>query len=860
MGALVKKVFVSYSGTDEALKEELMQHLSALRHQGLIKTWNHKDILAGQNKFETIDANLVNSDIILLLISNSFISSDYLYTEELRTAINMHSSQKAIVIPIKLKPCFTEGMIFDPLQSFPTDKAITSYPDRDEAMAEVASQIARLIKEMPKQPLVTEFDASAHSFHDLLHSNFVKWLNDTEVVLKNRHVENVHLDDIFIFPDIKNLNQDDNSYKESSLDTLIDQKGYFLVFGEEQSGKTAIVKSLYKDALKKSYFPVYIDADKLSEPDLSYLVAKCIQDQYLEKNLFSKISPEKIVLIIDNICKKSLNSRNTDLFLEQITISYETCIIFASDSYQYVVPDNDGFAPFDQKEILPFGNYKRELLIGKWVSLGTSATISDTELYTNVDKFKSQIDSLVRRNVVPPKPIYLLSLLQMFEAYNPQKIDLTSYGHCYQHLVYQALEKSNINANEIEKYFNVMTELAWAQLLVRGGLTEQELEKFFKNYAEKFIGVDGKKIIGKLLDCSILTFSDDKYKFKYPYIYYFFAAKYISENYSKQESVRESFSYLLENLHKEDCANIIIFITHHTKDDWILDEIQICMMELFDDHLPETLTKDNLEFMSSLIEDIPELVLEKRKVENERKKHALKLDEEERKESNIDEQISELKPNDTFAKINKAFKGIEVMGQIVRNRYASLPRENLQNIIEGGYFTGLRFLSYFLQLSNLSKTDIINVIENILKENPKISNSDLEKEATHYFLLMTYGVIFGVLKKISSSMGGAEIEEICLKIERDHNSPAIKLINQSMELNHRKKLDFARIDQLQKDFKSNPVCGRMLRENIILHTYMFPVEYRDKQRLSQSLKISMQQQRKLDRSRGGKMLPPNKKR
>lgn len=832
--------------------------MGALRQHSIISPWSHGELKVGQEKQRTITETLEKSDIILLLITPSFISSDYLYTDQLSIALEMHRTSRALLIPIHLKPCYYSGTPIAEIQGFPEEKSVFEYENPDVAMSALVGKLAKTIEKMPvKKALVNHVDSynSSSDSLSILSDKFLYWLNDTEVVLKNRYVENVILDDIFVYPDLKSLGKDSDKYNEQSVKTIVENGGHYLILGEEQAGKTATAKSIFKYSITLGYFPVFVDAAYLRSSDLDKILSDAISEQYLDETIDNSSLRNRGILILDNLSATVLNNNSLNLLLENIQGHFDTCIIFASDNYQYVVPDIDGLSAFELKEILPFGHKKREALISNWVTMGRTATMSDQERYTIIDSLESKIDSLVRRTVVPPKPIYLLSLIQMFEAYNPQKIDLTSFGHCYQHLVYQALEKSEIPANDIEKFFNVMTEFAWSQFKAQGEISFEELPKFFDNYSNKFLGVDREQVLDKLLRCSIFSKNEVGYKFKYPYIYYFFVAKYISENYKKAYEAKEGFYFLLKNLHKEDCANIIIFLTHHTKDDWILDEIQICLMELFEEYSPETLDKNNLSFMSSFMEDIPELVMEKRKVETEREKRAEELDAIERKHEQFDNHINNLEPSDTLAKVNKAFKGIEIIGQIVKNRYSSLQRDTLRNIVGEGYNTGLRFLSYFLSLSEFSKGEVVKIIEHVLKENPRISDADLEKEAKATFLLLTYGVIFGVIRKISASMGGAEIEEICLELEKATKSPAVMLINQSMQLNNNKKLDFKRIDSLQKEFRSNPTCGRILRENIVQHTYMFPVTYQDKQKLSSALNISMQQQRKNDRSSGGKILP-----
>ncbi|OZN73913.1 hypothetical protein CGQ14_34120, partial [Pseudomonas aeruginosa] len=70
-------------------------------------------------------------------------------------------------------------------------------------------------------------------------------------------------------------------------------------------------------------------------------------------------------------------------------------------------------------------------------------------------------------------------LMQMFEAYAQQNIELTSYGHCYQQLIYQSFEKAKISGRDYEKYLNVLTEISWEIFLNNGGINQNQTDDFF---------------------------------------------------------------------------------------------------------------------------------------------------------------------------------------------------------------------------------------------------------------------------------------------------------------------------------------------------------------------------------------------
>ena len=88
-------LFFSYSHADESLRDELGKHLSALRRQGVISSWHDRLITAGSNLDSTIESFPNTADVILLLISPDFISSDYCYQQEMKRALERHQRGEA---------------------------------------------------------------------------------------------------------------------------------------------------------------------------------------------------------------------------------------------------------------------------------------------------------------------------------------------------------------------------------------------------------------------------------------------------------------------------------------------------------------------------------------------------------------------------------------------------------------------------------------------------------------------------------------------------------------------------------------------------------------------------------------------
>ena len=147
------RLFYSYSHQDEELRKELENHLSLLRRKGLISAWHDRMIGAGDEWKGAIDKNLEEAHVILLLVSSSFLASDYCWDVETKRAVERHNGGEAKVIPIILRPCDWQGAPFGQLQELPRDgKAITSWSNRDEAFTNVALGIRQAVEAMTANP------------------------------------------------------------------------------------------------------------------------------------------------------------------------------------------------------------------------------------------------------------------------------------------------------------------------------------------------------------------------------------------------------------------------------------------------------------------------------------------------------------------------------------------------------------------------------------------------------------------------------------------------------------------------------------------------------------------------------------
>ncbi|MBE9112243.1 tetratricopeptide repeat protein [Nodosilinea sp. LEGE 07298] len=149
------KVFFSYSHEDESLRDELAKHLKPLERQNKIETWHDRKIDPGTDWRKELDGQLNSADIILLLVSPSFVDSDFCYCTELEQARERHDAGEARIIPIFLRPLDIEALEGTPLQTLKglpePSQPITKWENRDEAYVEVAKGIRAVVNKIQQE-------------------------------------------------------------------------------------------------------------------------------------------------------------------------------------------------------------------------------------------------------------------------------------------------------------------------------------------------------------------------------------------------------------------------------------------------------------------------------------------------------------------------------------------------------------------------------------------------------------------------------------------------------------------------------------------------------------------------------------
>ncbi len=719
---------------------------------------------------------------------------------------------------------------------------------------------------------ITEFESQPFSIYKTQKRNGLyfsehhrKWLSDHGLMVKHPKIKKeLDLIDLYVYPDAEIT-----SYNEvaDSLDKIINlkdllnfEKNKIMLIGSENYGKTAFCKVYIEAAFKNGYLPIKLEGNKLNSTslkDINKLVFQEFKQQYDNEKIqrIEELNLTNLILIIDNIHNSPMNSKYRIKMLDTINDYYKKILVTSRELIKYedlLIEENDARYKDDFYfvEILPFGNVKKGELILSWNKLGDNSVTEEFEIIKKVDKCEKIINTVLGNNYVPSLPFFIITILQTIES-GDSNIKDSAYGFYYDYLIKNQLITLNLTNENLIAFNNYISHLAfYAFTDKKDYLSNTDLLDFHKNYISDYgIEADFDSYLKLLLNASILIKSASVYNFKFKYIYYYFVAKYLAD---ELESGETETLYLVKEmaskLYVEEYSNIIMFLSYHSKNPIILSNVLENAKKIFKEVMPSAL-ENEITPLNKLVVDIPKLVIEPKKdVFHERKQRLEEADELERiaKEDlsmKIPEELSS-EDEETFdmvSKINWAMKTIEIMGQILKNYFGSTKKDKKVEMGREVYLLSLRSLGAFLNKFVENQEQILLDLERIIKQEGITSDEKIKSTARNFIFGLTSAISIFFIKKVSNSAGTHDLLPIFKEINDLLPVTSVKLIDISIKLDHMYDIPFSEIESLLDLVGDNPMVITILRKIVINHIYMFPVDYKDRQKVVDLLSLNQKQ-------------------
>lgn len=119
----------------------------------------------------------------------------------------------------------------------------------------------------------------------------------------------------------------------------------------------------------------------------------------------------------------------------------------------------------------------------KWLSLNSNHSGPRRVSDGKVDQIEDQLNTVILHNrVVPRYPFYVLSILQSLEAFMPQGLQITAYGHCYQELITAQIVRMGISPSDVDTALNFLRHFAYRTYLESKCCSHASFAEFLDEY------------------------------------------------------------------------------------------------------------------------------------------------------------------------------------------------------------------------------------------------------------------------------------------------------------------------------------------------------------------------------------------
>ena len=740
----------SYSHKDSSHRMEMEKALAQLKRDGVLTDWSDQSILSGQSISNSIQRKLESADVIAFLMSPDFIASEECMKEWERAQRLAAENPMLVRVPIILRSCAWQDLPdAHDLKALPTDATpVTLHDDSDSAWLDVSSGVKAVVEQ-----LRSTFSPKPE---------FLSSMEQTEFLSQ----KSINLSDLFVFlPLIRHNPQDGigNHLQERIIepDELL-RIPFSIIHGKDRSGKTALARFLLLKLTSQDEPVLYVDLKEVPQRPGNRFLRTTFEEQFHgDYDLWMQRSHK--TLILDDLSGRA----NLITFVESVQEYFERIVITTSSEVYYAFyRDEFRLADFDELEITELTHDLQEQLIRKRLALRNQvADLDDGQ----VDQAEDKVNSIVINNrVVPRYPFFVLCILQTFEAYMPSGFSITSYGHCYYALIVASLIRAGVSRedSEINACFNFTEHLAFALYKHRSEQSSEPFDfpQFVQNYRDAF--VISNAVINRLkhVDFGLI---DQSGHFRSTYMHYFFLGKHLSTGTAENRILIQE---MCESTHLPSSFLTLLFTIHHTNSMEIIDEILLRTICALDQVSPATLVGTETSRFGEIVTALPRTILSSRSVQDERRRDrerqtaasAHSTEAEEAAESNgtyMHEAVND---------IYRVLKNNEIMGQVLRNKYGSIRKDKIEEVIEIVADAGLRLVNFILK----DEGEIMEMAHFIKTRNPKYDLARIRKDLRMFSFLWTIVNVEHVVRAINTPEMRPSIDMVVSRMD----TPAYEII------------------------------------------------------------------------------------
>ncbi|MEP7043161.1 MAG: metallophosphoesterase [Dokdonella sp.] len=689
----------------------------------------------------------------------------------------------------------------------------------------------------------------------------LEWIDDAGAAYTHRRKENLQLADIFVWPSLRQNIRDaeqtvliesskctaDKLFNETPIGSVV------FILGDEQSGKTTLAKQFCLLFRKLNHFPLYLSAKDSSSPiqlGSATGMERAVSKQYGEHSIneYIQLSAEKRVLIIDDFELVKGNSEAKKALFENLSNKFARIFVFVNSSPGFEISiDSMTITAAGVKtlvyDFLPLSYKVRAELIEKWLSIGQQTEVEREEIESLAIRCARVVDDTLGRNLIPSVPIFVLIILQQAEAERDLStvIKNGSQGFLYQALITQTLQKK-VPLFSVDTATTYLTMFAGKLFVGKAdGLDDKALLAFHLGHSTDY-DLDYKfdRVRSQFMGADIWEEKSDLIAFRYTYLYYFFVANYLCS--AEAEFRYAAVDILLDTIHTERSANILLFLAHLSLDHKIIMSLMARAHSCF-----EGVAQYDLFASANLLNKVGSNQVRQVYIEYANARDRLEEFENSfpQDESVVDEaeKFDALKDQDLVIGINRSFKTLQVLGQVLRNHSGSLKGPVKKDIMESCVGLGLRTLGALFKTIDITAQSMIRhrldqEFANISEY--KLKSKELQAEAEEVLKGMVINIAVGTLVKISSAIGSEELGPTIEKVLMPTVTGTRSVVDLAVRLEHFAKFPAESLSEfrLRKVSANEVMPAAVIRRFICRRFYLFPDRHELKARVCDAWSIS----------------------
>lgn len=683
-------------------------------------------------------------------------------------------------------------------------------------------------------------------------------------------VDTISLDHIYVFPDLQDISneKEDSDHEVTDASMIFSQlksEKSILIFGSEQSGKTALARKLFIEAHQDNMVPIILNGADLKKhhtdwENLEKIIKRDFEKQYenTDWNAYSQLNKVSKILILDDLDSCPLNFEGKNKILSSLQPHFSAIIAFTEEVFQIeeiAAPDSEASAlnSFQRYRILEFGHSKRSELIEKWMSLGCEYTSSPVEIEKKCAKAEFVLHTALIKRLLPPYPIVILICLQQLE-FDKVNEHAGSYGYLFDSLIRDSLLKatfSNFDTDAALTYLGAFADEL--SKVTSRDISFNDLHDFHERHRQEYgVSISIDTLLSRLIFAGVLTRDDANYRFKYKYFYFYFIARHLSRS-MKEEGTVEKIQSMAREIHLEENANVLMFLSFFTPDNSIIDIIVSEAETMFSNLAPCDFSAVSKKFNGldvSVVDHYLELPEDIRKA---RKDALRKKDIKMRQKKDSDAGFEQLHD------INRASKTIQVLGQILRNYPGSLKRDRKRQIAAECYSLSMRSLCYVYNIIDQHQDYVLHhmVLRMDIDQKAK-SRDELRKAARGIFYYVNQSIAYSFIQRVSRSVGTEKLELIFADLLRDEKSISTDLIDLSIKLEHQQAFPDREIKSLVDRYKENKFVFGIIAILVRNYMFLYPSDYSTRQKVSSIFGFKMKDLRVTDLNHGSRKLIESK--